>query len=170
MTNEEKLSRVLPRMFRQVKIPEHAKEKLKARLLEKEIRMGNVKDFYDAMAKDEAMRKRAESLNEKFKGKQPSDEEAKKELIAFAKAEGYGFTKEEYKAFAEKPKKMPEDDLKAVAGGGYNDGKCFCMLGGGGKDKSTDQTCACVLAGMGKTDKEGDALYCVAYGSSVWYI
>ena len=126
--------------------------------------MENVKKFYDALADDEAMRKRAEALNEKL-GAQPGEDEIRAEMLAFAQAEGYIFTAEELDAYAKQAKPVSDDELKAVAGGAYIIKDCFCMFGGGGKDPVTGNTCACVLGGGGKKDENGRQLICVGGGT-----
>ena len=125
--------------------------------------MENVKKFYDALANDEAMRKRAEALNEML-GSQPGEDEIRAEMLAFAKAEGYIFTTEELDAYAKQAKPVSDDELETVAGGEYNPNNCFCVFGGGGKDPVTGNTCACVIGGVGKFDEKGNHLICLAAG------
>ncbi|MDR1148466.1 MAG: Nif11-like leader peptide family RiPP precursor [Spirochaetaceae bacterium] len=75
--------------------------------------MSRAAEFYEALAKDKAMRERAKSLDS-------AGEEYKKALagavVAFAKEEGYSFTEEELKDFMDS-KELSDGDLKAVAGG-----------------------------------------------------
>jgi predicted ribosomally synthesized peptide with nif11-like leader len=125
--------------------------------------MEKVKEFYDALASDEALRKRAEALNEKL-GEQSGEDEAKAEIIAFAKAEGYDFTAEELDAYAKQAKALSDDELETVAGGAYNPNDCFCAVGGGGKDSATGRTCACPWIGGGKPDDDGRGLACAWAG------
>ena len=78
--------------------------------------METVKKFYDALANDEAMRKRGIASNEKL-GENPSADALKAETLAFAKAEGYDFTAAELDAYAKQAKPLSDDELDAVAGG-----------------------------------------------------
>jgi hypothetical protein len=125
--------------------------------------MGNVEKFYDALTKDESLRGRANGINEKFKRKQPSEAEVIDNLIVFADSAGYSFTAEEYRAFAENPKKMSEDDLKAVAGGDIKFSECFCIIGGAGYDRERKEKCYCVAVGVSSTE-DRDTLTCIAIG------
>jgi hypothetical protein len=125
--------------------------------------MGSVEMFYDALVNDEALRGRIDALNDEFNDKQPSEEEVIDSLIIFAKAEGYGFTAGEYKAFAENSKKMSDEDLKAVAGGDLKSNQCLCILGGAGYDRGTKEKCYCVAIGVSSTTDK-DTLTCVVIG------
>jgi predicted ribosomally synthesized peptide with nif11-like leader len=133
--------------------------------------MGNVEKFYDALLKDEALRNKLNAIGEKYRDRQPSEAEASSEFIAFAKAEGYAFTAEEYKAFAESPKKISEDEMKAVAGGmsvknAINSMReCFCVAYGAGKnsESNTMAKCACVTAGASTMENEKH-LVCFGFG------
>jgi predicted ribosomally synthesized peptide with nif11-like leader len=125
--------------------------------------MGNILDFYNAITKDEALRTKTNALGAKYRGKQPTEAEVTADFIAFAKAEGYEFNAEEYKAFAGNPRKISDDDLKAVAGGSFEGGSCYCIIGGGGKDKVTGKVCACVAIGVSMTENK-DELSCFALG------
>jgi predicted ribosomally synthesized peptide with nif11-like leader len=127
--------------------------------------MGNVEKFYDALMKDEALRDKANGLNEKYKGKQLNEEEVIVDLIAFANSAGYSFTAEEYKTFAQKnPEKMSEDDLKAVAGGSFNKSACYCIIAGSHKDRSGDRDrCFCVAIGVSSNDNL-ENLVCLGLG------
>jgi predicted ribosomally synthesized peptide with nif11-like leader len=75
--------------------------------------MGKVKEFYEALAKDEAMQERVKGL--KAAG-ETTAEAATEAVIAFAKSEGYAFTAGELKDFS---KELSDEDLAAVAGGSY---------------------------------------------------
>jgi len=127
--------------------------------------MENVKKFYDALATDEAMRKKAEDLNKKFEGAQPDENAVKAEIISFAEAAGYTFTAEELDAYANRMKPLSESELEVVAGGRYKESNCFCAFGGGGKDSETGNKCACVAGGGGKRDGAGNCLICVVAGT-----
>ena len=126
--------------------------------------MENVKKFYDALANDKGLQEKAIKFNAKYKGEPPSDDEAKAELISFAKAEGYEFTMAEFDAYSKKAQPVSDEVMEMVAGGAFNKNNCFCALGGGGKDPETGRTCACVVSGGGKADNEGSYLCCVAAG------
>jgi hypothetical protein len=126
--------------------------------------MGNVERFFDALAKDEAMRKRAYALNEKYKDIPPDKNAVAAEFLAYANAEGYDFTEEELVAYANAAKKVPEGELENVAGGVYDSDHCFCIFGGGGKDKDTGQVCVCPILGAGNKDKDGQFLLCGGAG------
>lgn len=66
----------------------------------------------------------------------------KGQVIALAKEHGITLTEADF----ETPQgKVSDDELAAVAGGGY----CFCVLGGGGTAEEGAKACACVIAGMG---------------------
>lgn len=63
---------------------------------------------------------------------------------------------------------LNDDELDAVAGGGY----CFCFVGGGGEADQNDSTCACIVGGSGSKLKSTGAFaddaircVCVAAGS-----
>jgi len=127
----------------------------------------NIKRFYDALAKDEALRNMFKEIAKKYEGQKPDDEQAdsicEKELIPFAKSAGYDFTLEELKEYsrdAAKPatRQLSEEELAAVAGGtcvcvvsGYgnlgNGILCGCGIGGWGQGEG--QLCACFLGGGG---------------------
>jgi predicted ribosomally synthesized peptide with nif11-like leader len=138
--------------------------------------MENVKKFYDALASDEAMKKRAEDINEKQAAAMPDEDVVKAEIIAFAKAEGYAFTAEELEAYANQAKPLDDDDLEAVAGGHgrrpnikHKDGSncwfpegCNCTAVGGGGNLPGG--CACIFGGGGPAKECGGYLVCVAYG------
>ncbi len=83
--------------------------------------MSKVKEFYDAMAKDEAMQGRAK----KAVGDQRADKDAAvAKLVDFAGKEGYSFTADEMKEYLSAQKKSGEigdDVLGKVAGGWFWD-------------------------------------------------
>ena len=126
--------------------------------------MENVKKFYDAIANDKGVQKRAAALSEKYRGEQPNEDVVKAELLSFAKAEGYEFTADELDTYSKKAQPVSDDIAEMAAGGLYDRNTCFCAVGGGGKDPDTGQTCACVVGGGGKKDKEGYVLCCIAIG------
>ena len=125
--------------------------------------MENVKKFYDALSNDKAMQERASALNKE--GEKPDEAAVKAAIIAFAKAEGYDFSLADLDAYAHTAKPLTDETLDAAAGGAYDAGTCFCIVGGGGTDKVTGHTCACVVGGGGKDDEMGDSLICVLVGS-----
>jgi len=121
--------------------------------------MDNVKKFYEALAKDEAMQKRAKALNEH----KPADEAAVRDtLIAFAAKEGYAFTADEAQAYiAESAKgELNDEQLEAVAGGKMV--TCACALGGGSVN------CGCVAMGSGNGNIGGDVCFCVVGGGGYY--
>ena len=137
--------------------------------------MENVKQFYDALATNEALKEKAEKLNGKYSVTNPDEIAVAKEIIAFATAEGYTFTAEELKAYSESvkvtAKAVNDDELDAVAGGKTHGDcldcfdTCFCVVGGGGKHNDPKFTCACVVGGGGKKCKvTGYGLECFAAG------
>jgi len=122
--------------------------------------MESIKKFYEALSKDEAMRKRLSGLNEKYKETKPDNDAAVADIVAFAKAEGFEFTSDDLKAYSKtEGKKLSEEELEAVAGGGCKDTPhgCYCVVGGGGTIGG--KTCACVIAGTHLFD-DGSFLYC----------
>ena len=128
------------------------------------ISMENVKKFYDALVSDKGLQERAAALNEKYKDEAPNENESKAQLLSFAKSEGYEFTADEFETYSKQAKPVSDDITDAAAGGAYDDGLCFCAIGGGGKDPVTGNTCACVVVGIGKADNEGNCLQCSLAG------
>ena len=150
--------------------------------------MEKVKQFYEALANDAGMKERAAKLTETF-GEQPDQAAANAAILAFAKAEGYDFTVEELTAYAEalpKPQagtELNDDELNAVAGGGFDDSApicwdlCICSIGGGGNHSgfchsngctTGKHTCACVVGGGGKKCSKGTFLACAIIGVVGW--
>ncbi len=113
--------------------------------------MEQIKAFYEALAKDQAMQERAKEL------KGGSQEENAAAIVAFAAKEGYAFSAEELTAYIEGEQKnregaLSDSDLEGVAGGaavgpqdvvaGAAQGSaCFCILYGEGGN------CACIWLG-----------------------
>jgi hypothetical protein len=139
--------------------------------------MDKVKQFYEALANDEAMRKRAVTFNEKYIGTSPGEDEVNVEIISFASGEGYDFTAAELTAYAKsEAAKLPDNDLEAVAGGTgeavsassgkkcFDRGLCFCIVGGGGKHNNPKYCCGCVAGGGGKTCPAGVYFGCFMLG------
>jgi predicted ribosomally synthesized peptide with nif11-like leader len=102
-------------------------------------KMDKVKEFYQALAKDEKLQKAAMALNAKAKDGMTEDETLKL-MIEFASANGYDITPNEIKTYLgkENAADLSDDALEEVAGGvcilGGGMGKCFCLIGGGGSD------------------------------------
>jgi len=121
--------------------------------------MEKVKQFYEALANDEKMKEKAMELNKKHSGEQPDEVAVTAEIIAFAAAEGYVFTAEEYAAFVQHLKsgstELSDDELESVAGGffAHKDfpcwNNCLCVVGGAGQHSNPRLTCACAAAGYG---------------------
>lgn len=82
----------------------------------------------------------------------------KEQVIALGKERGITLTEADF----ESPKgKVSDDELAAVAGGGY----CFCAIGGGGKSDEGEKTCACVALGYGYYTDGRIRCDCGLYGS-----
>ena len=126
--------------------------------------MENVKKFFDALANDKGLQEKAMKVNAKYKDDQLSDDKAKAELISFAKAEGYEFTMADYDAYSKKAQPVSDEIAETAAGGAYKQKDCFCVVGGGGKDKDTGRVCACVVSGLGPLDDEHQRLVCTVGG------
>ena len=127
--------------------------------------MEAVKKFYEALSKDEAMRAKLSTLNEKYPNAQPDFATSAAEIVAFAKSEGFAFTADDLSAYAESEgKQLSDEQLEGIVGGQYNSSTCFCLVGGGGKDSVTGRVCACVVGGGGKFDNTGHRLVCVLDG------
>ena len=113
----------------------------------------NIKRFYDALAKDEALQDKFKALVKKYEGQKPDEGQFdaiyEKDLLPFAKSAGYDFTLEELKGYrdAVKPgtRQLSEEELAAVAGGG----PCVCVIIGYGSF-SSGQQCGCVGYGWGQ--------------------
>jgi predicted ribosomally synthesized peptide with nif11-like leader len=74
--------------------------------------MSKVREFYEALSKDEAMQERAKGLKA---AAETTEEAAVEAVVAFAQAEGYAFTAGELK---DARKELSDEELAAVAGGG----------------------------------------------------
>ncbi len=82
----------------------------------------------------------------------------KEKIIALGKEQGITLTEADF----EMPKgKVNDDELAAVAGGGY----CFCAWGGGGKSDDYEKACACVIVGIGTYTNGAPRCDCGLYGS-----
>lgn len=81
-----------------------------------------------------------------------------KELVKAAREFGYELNEADFKS--DEGKKVSEEELDAVAGGG----PCYCVLGGGGTPtEGHSGACGCAVYGMGYS---GDKVrcYCLGYG------
>ena len=94
----------------------------------------NVKAFFEALSKDEAMQQALNAKELAFTGMKEDREAVAEEIvIPVAKEAGYEFTLEELREFEEglRPAgELDEDELEAVSGGVF----CiaFCVSGGSG--------------------------------------
>jgi predicted ribosomally synthesized peptide with nif11-like leader len=128
--------------------------------------MSKVREFYEALSKDEAMQERAKGM--KAAG-ETTAEAAVEATITFAQAEGYSFTAEELKDYGKElkdyGKELSDEELAAVAGGAGNDtcwvcGMVLCWAPG------NNDVCACFLDGFGGIDGSGGkAFSCVVKGT-----
>lgn len=105
----------------------------------------NIKDFYAALSKDEAMKSRAQALNAQYKDPQPEEKAVAEDIAAFAKSEGFAFTAAEFTEYNKaQSKELSDDELEAVAGGA----SCICPVGGGGTSGLLN--CICAIVGYGE--------------------
>lgn len=107
--------------------------------------MKNVKEFYEALAKDKEMQERAKALN----SKNPENEEAVlAATVEFAKKEGYDITAEEIREYLKTNAtlELSDSEMAAVTGGVSAVEACYCVFGGGGSGKN-DDACVCVMGG-----------------------
>lgn len=122
----------------------------------------NVTKFMKTLSEDQKLQ---EKLLQGNPPQSPLSEEQKqllrKRIISVAKESGFSFTAEElnqYEASIQKPDSASKDwDV------------CFCMIGGGGHNRTKDYSCACVLAGGGKADNDGMYLGCFLAGQMQHY-
>ena len=88
----------------------------------------NVKKFYEAVTKDEALKQKFVELSHKYQG-QPMDEEkamalTEQEVLPLAVKLGYSFTMDDLKNYikemkqADMNRELRDEELQAVAGGG----------------------------------------------------
>ena len=123
--------------------------------------MENAKNFFEALKTDTALAEKLKEANKAYEGKELSEQERRdaieRELLPIIKAAGHDVTAAELEAFGKSktPAKseLSDDELEAVAGGGY----CGCAMagGGGGKTPGGDTYgCACVLYGQGGDAKD----------------
>jgi predicted ribosomally synthesized peptide with nif11-like leader len=129
--------------------------------------MDKVREFYEALLKDEAMQERGKGL--KVTG-ETTVETATEAIIAFAKSEGYTFTAGELK---DASKELSDQELAAVAGGDRAGGNCY-FIGfqfGSGVNGHID-TCLCFFIGMAGLDGignngggDGSGFFCFGKGT-----
>jgi predicted ribosomally synthesized peptide with nif11-like leader len=111
--------------------------------------MSKVREFYEALSKDEAMQERAKGLKA---GDWTTEEAATEAVVAFAKGEGYEFTAGELK---DASKELSDQDLAAAAGGAKDWSK-ECVLGGRVGD------CSCTFTGQSILN--GGLFWCTLLG------
>ena len=72
----------------------------------------------------------------------------------------------EKKEILDQEKALEEDELEAVAGGGY----CGCILPGGGLADGDETPCGCAVIGMGGYQDGEERCYCPfgGIGGSNW--
>ena len=130
----------------------------------------NVKKFYEAVSKDEALKQKFVELSQKYEG-QPMDEAKgmsilEQEALPIAKQLGYEFTMDDLKSFSEEMKQagmnceLSEEEMQAVAGGIPGDGArgnfVFCLMLGFGtwSGRPTIDFAACFFVGIVGTFKK----------------
>lgn len=105
----------------------------------------NIKNFYAALSKDEAMKSRAQTLNEKYKDPQLEEKAIAEDIAAFAKSEGFVFTAAELTEYNKgQSRELSDEELEAVAGGA----SCICPVGGSGTSGLLN--CLCAIVGYGE--------------------
>ena len=113
-----------------------------------------VKKFYDALAKDEALKQKFMDLSKQYQGK-PLDEAkvmelAELEFLPLAKQMGYDFSLADLRGYGEQMKQgcqgaeLSEEEMKAVAGGVF---VCVIIGAGDKTDFSRTPIAICVMAG-----------------------
>jgi predicted ribosomally synthesized peptide with nif11-like leader len=129
----------------------------RAQSTQRSIIMGKAREFYEALAKDEAMQERAKGLKVTAETTGEAAVEAAIEAaVAFAQSEGYTFTPGELKDFS---KELSDQELAAVAGGYDIDTKMdICFLGG--------NVANCVCPFIGYSSFDGLTFVCVGFGQS----
>ena len=126
--------------------------------------------FFEAMAKDEALRARFEAIRSKHTDQKPDEAERdaiwQNEILPLASSEGFEVTLEDLKevqaAHSSQNGKLSDDELDAVVGGG---GNCTCIVGGGGGMDDGLLPCACLLGGMGFRTNGRLRCYCGNWGT-----
>jgi predicted ribosomally synthesized peptide with nif11-like leader len=111
-----------------------------------------VREFYEALSKDEAMQERAKGL--KAAG-ETTAEAAAEATVAFAKSEGYEFTAGELKDFG---KELSDEELAAAAGGD--------LYGGTGEIGCPIFGFTMALDPLNKGDDNIDLCLCILYGKA----
>jgi predicted ribosomally synthesized peptide with nif11-like leader len=122
--------------------------------------MSKVKEFYSALAKDEAMKNRLEALSAKYKDAQPDENTIAADIAAFAKAEGYDFTPEQFAEYAKQSRELSDKELEVVAGGARF---CVCAFfgSGAGVKDGVLLKCMCIATGYGARQEENGLITCV---------
>ena len=99
----------------------------------------NVKKFYEAVSKDEVLKRKFVEMSQKYQG-QPMDEAKEmsileQEALPLAAQMGYSFTMDDLKAYGEEMKQagmnseLSDNELEVVSGGAVT---MFCCLVGVG--------------------------------------
>lgn len=98
----------------------------------------NVKEFYEAVSKDEALKQKFVELSRKYQGQKMDEAKAnaimEQEMLPIAKQMGYTFSMDELQAYGEESeqknmnRELSDTELATVAGGGDYTG--FCILAG----------------------------------------
>jgi predicted ribosomally synthesized peptide with nif11-like leader len=113
----------------------------------------NIRLFYDALAKDEALQDKFKGLMKKYEGQKPDQQQGdaicEEECLPIAKEAGFDFTLEElaeyrHNAASTTARQLSEDELAVVAGG-----LCVCVAVGYGTLHNGDALCSCVGWGAG---------------------
>ena len=112
----------------------------------------NIKAFFEALSKDEALQKALEEKELAYTGAKEDRETVVAEvLIPAAKAAGYDFTAEELKEFDKgmRPEgELDESELESVAGGVEDWGLCVLAGIGWGTMCAVIGITVCVVAGI----------------------
>lgn len=97
----------------------------------------NVKKFYDAVSKDEALKQKFVELSRKYQGQQMDEAKVmtliEQEALPLAAQMGYSFTMDDLKSYGEEMKpanmncEMSDTEMEAVTGG---QGLNFCIFVG----------------------------------------
>ena len=129
----------------------------------------NVKKFYEAVSKDEALKQKFVELSQKYQG-QPMDEKkamalTEQEVLPLAAQMGYSFTMEDLKVYGEEMKQagmnceLSDEEMQAVTGGGAT-GTSECLIIG---VPSGDFSGFCFLVGVISRGQVAQSR-CILYG------
>jgi bacteriocin-like protein len=132
----------------------------------------NVKKFYEALSKDEAIKQKFMELSQKYQG-QPMDEEkamalTEQEVLPLAAQMGYLFAMDDLNTYGKEMKQagmnreLSDEELQAVVGGGGS-GTNICIFIG---VPSGDFAGFCFLAG--EIDRPGTAAASCVFIGSLW--